>query len=438
MLSFPFPYIANTAGWFTAELGRQPWLAYGLMRTAAGTSPTVSAGSGLFTLLGFTGMYFVLGVAFLFLLARQFKPARPDRAHRLRPIVRRLYDGNSLVRHRCVHACDVHHPRRVRSWRGHSATLFIARSEDDRRAILRSIGPYWDGNEVWILAAGGTLYFAFPMLYASSFSGFYLPLMIVLWLFMLRALGIEFRHLSHHPLWLSFWHTVFGWSSALLAVFLGAALGNVVRGVPLNAEGYFFEPLWTTFTVVPEAGILDWFTVLLGLVAFCTLAVHGGNYIAMKTSGDLQERARRFAAAAWWGMAATALASLAAVGVVRPGSFYNFFAAPAGWILPLAGLFSLAAIPFLHAQRRDKAAFISSSVFIGAMLASTAFGLFPYVLPASTQAQYGLTVQAMLAPSYGLSVGIVWWSIGMLFAAGYFMYLFRSFGGKVDMKGEEY
>lgn len=142
--------------------------------------------------------------------------------------------------------------------------LFVARSEEERRTVLGAIGPVWDGNEVWLVAAGGTLYFAFPLLYASSFSGFYLPLMIVLWLLMLRGLGIELRHHVDHPMWKAFWDSTFSIGSLLLAIFFGAALGNVVRGVPLNADGYFFEPLWTTFTVVPEAGILDWFTVKIG------------------------------------------------------------------------------------------------------------------------------------------------------------------------------
>ena len=123
--------------------------------------------------------------------------------------------------------------------------LFAAKTNDERRQVLRAIGPVWDGNEVWLLAAGGTLYFAFPQLYASSFSGFYLPLMMVLWLLMLRAIGIEFRaHVETH-LWQSFFDVIFSVSSILLAVFFGAALGNVVRGVPLDATGYFFEPLWT-------------------------------------------------------------------------------------------------------------------------------------------------------------------------------------------------
>jgi len=125
--------------------------------------------------------------------------------------------------------------------------LLVAKTNEERRRVLRSIGPVWDGNEVWLLAAGGTLYFAFPQLYASSFSGFYLPLMIVLWLLMLRAIGIEFRVHIDSELWRGFFDVIFAVSSILLCVFLGTALGNVVRGVPLDATRYFFAPLWTDF-----------------------------------------------------------------------------------------------------------------------------------------------------------------------------------------------
>src|SRR5579864_1259121 len=107
--------------------------------------------------------------------------------------------------------------------------LLVAKTDDERRQVLASIGPVWDGNEVWLLAAGGTLYFAFPALYASGFSGFYLPLMIVLWLLILRGIAVEFRAHLTGQVWLKFWDVVFAGSSALLAIFFGAALGNVVR-----------------------------------------------------------------------------------------------------------------------------------------------------------------------------------------------------------------
>src|ERR1019366_4635448 len=156
--------------------------------------------------------------------------------------------------------------------------LFVARTDAERRIVLGSIRPCWEGNEVWLLAAGGTLYFAFPQLYASSFSGFYLPLTIVLWLLILRGIGIEFRAHIESRVWQDFFDVVFSVSSILLAVFFGAALGNVVRGVPLDATGYFFEPLWTNFRLGPQTGILDWYTVLTGVVALVTLAAHGSYY----------------------------------------------------------------------------------------------------------------------------------------------------------------
>ena len=148
---------------------------------------------------------------------------------------------------------------------------------------MRAIGPVWDGNEVWLLAAGGTLYFAFPLLYASSFSGFYLPLMMVLWLLMLRGIGIELRtHMHESGLERLLRRHLLASSSVLLAIFFGAALGNVVRGVPLGADGYFFEPLWTNFRVGANPGILDWYTVLTGVMALVTLTAHGALYVTSR------------------------------------------------------------------------------------------------------------------------------------------------------------
>src|SRR5579859_7513128 len=164
---------------------------------------------------------------------------------------------------------------------------FLAKTEEERKISIRSIGPVWDGNEVWLLAGGGTLYFAFPALYASAFSGFYLALMIVLWLLILRGISIEFRNHVENSLWKPFWDTVFGGSSALLALLFGVALGNVVRGVPIDASGYFFLPLWTNFLPGANAGVIDWYTVLIGLASLTALAVHGCLWIAYKTSGPL-------------------------------------------------------------------------------------------------------------------------------------------------------
>src|SRR6202046_5564458 len=145
--------------------------------------------------------------------------------------------------------------------------LLIARTEEERVTVIRTIGSVWDGNEVWLIAGGGTLYFAFPLLYASAFSGFYLPLMIVLWLLILRGVSLELRNHIDVGVWRALLDGVFGLSSVMLTIFYGAALANVLRGVPLNADGYFFLPLWTNWQPGVLPGILDWYTVIGGIVA---------------------------------------------------------------------------------------------------------------------------------------------------------------------------
>ncbi|MEX1138194.1 MAG: cytochrome d ubiquinol oxidase subunit II [Bacteroidota bacterium] len=321
---------------------------------------------------------------------------------------------------------------------GTGIIYFLAgKNQDERRILLRAIGPVWDGNEVWLIAAGGTLYFAFPLLYASSFSGFYLPLIMVLWLLMLRGLGIEFQHQVHNPLWKSFWNTMFSFASILLAIFFGAALGNVVRGVPLNADGYFFEPLWTTFTVVPESGILDWFTVLMGLVAFFVLTSHGANYIAYKTEGDIQSRSRVIAAVSWWGVLLFSIATMGAVTSIRPELWSNYTEHTWGYVFPLAGLMGLVGMFYYNRTGKDLRAFAASSTFIAGMLASTAFGLYPNVLPASTDPAYSLTIFNTKAQDYGLEVGLIWWTIGLVFVTVYFVYLYKMFAGKVRISTED-
>src|SRR5579884_3703029 len=171
--------------------------------------------------------------------------------------------------------------------------LIAARTDEERRTLLQAIGPVWDGNEVWLLAAGGTLFYAFPLLYASSFSGFYLALNMVLWLLVFRAIGIEFRMHLENALWRSFFDVTFSAASILLIVFFGAALGNVLRGVPLGADHYFFVPLWTNFAPGANPGILDWYTILCAVVTVVAVCIHGALYVIVKTAGDLNARMRQ-------------------------------------------------------------------------------------------------------------------------------------------------
>jgi cytochrome bd ubiquinol oxidase subunit II len=310
---------------------------------------------------------------------------------------------------------------------------FVARTHDERRLVLRAIGPVWDGNEVWLIAAGGALFFAFPLLYASSFSGFYLPLMIVLWLLMLRGIGIELRSHVNQPLWWSFFDFLFAASSLLLAIFFGAAIGNVIRGVPLNVDGYFFEPLWTNFRVGINAGILDWYTVLIGLLAMITLTVHGAHYIALKTTGAVNERSRRLASRAWVLLVLLTILSLMATLYVRPQVTDNFRLRPWGWIVPLIVVVALVAMPIFIRKTRDFAAFLASTAYVIAMLGGAAFAMYPVLLPATTDPSYSLTIYNAKTGGYSLGVGLVWWTAGIALAIAYFTFIYRSFRGKVAL-----
>src|SRR5579872_5622700 len=316
--------------------------------------------------------------------------------------------------------------------------LGAARTPAERKTIIRAIGPVWDGNEVWLLAAGGTLYFAFPLLYASSFSGFYLPLMMVLWLLMLRGIGIELRAHMENPVWVGFFDLIFSVASALLAIFFGAALGNVVRGVPLGADGYFFEPLWTNFRASGTTGILDWYTVLTGIIALVTLTAHGSLYLAVKTEGELNQRTRAVALWAWPLQMILTLAGLIATCYVQPTVLDNYKHHVVGFLIPLIVFGSLAVMIYAIGKGKDKLAFVSSGLYIVGMLVGAAFALYPIVLPASTNPDYSLTIYNAAAARHGLTVGITWWAIGMVLALGYFTFLFRTFRGKVRLEGEGY
>jgi len=312
--------------------------------------------------------------------------------------------------------------------------LFVARDVKQRQQAIRTIGPVWDGNEVWLLAAGGTLYFAFPALYASGFSGFYLPLMIVLWLLILRGVAVEFRGQLAAAVWVKFWDVVFAGASFLLAVFFGAALGNVVRGVPLNSQGYFFEALWTDFRLGPDTGILDWYTILVGVTALVVLALHGALWLAMKTDGPVHDRSAGLAKFAWWpGLILTIALSIVTFRV-QPQIPMNLSGHPWGYIFPAQALLGLAGMGWFMRKKDDLKSFLASCTYLLGMLTSVVFGLYPLVLPASTEPAFSLTVDNAKAGDYGLRVGLAWWIIGMILVTFYTVYVYRNFSDKVKLE----
>jgi cytochrome bd ubiquinol oxidase subunit II len=314
--------------------------------------------------------------------------------------------------------------------------FLIAHNDEERRTVLRTVGPVWDGNEVWLIAGGGTLFFAFPLLYASGFSGFYRPLMIVLWLLILRGIGIELRMHLESPVWTGFFDGCFAISSVLLSAFFGAALGNVIRGVPLQESGYFFLPLWTNWNVGPQPGVLDWYTVIAGVVALVALTVHGAHYVAMKTSGPVNERARRMAGRLWPALVLLTIVSLVATLSIRPELMANYRRLPVLYVIPLAVALSLALMPVYRRKGNDHGAFFSSVAYLLFMLVGAAAALYPNLLLSTTNPDLNITVYNAHTGPYSLRIGLVFWSFGMALAAGYFIFIYRMFRGKVTATSE--
>jgi cytochrome d ubiquinol oxidase subunit II len=254
--------------------------------------------------------------------------------------------------------------------------------------------------------------------------------MMVLWLLILRGTAIEFRNHIESPVWIPLWDFLFSASSLLLAVFFGAALGNVVRGVPLDESGYFFEPLWTNFRLSDHTGILDWYTILVGVTALLVLMMHGSLWIQLKTTGIVRNRSARMAARTWWGVLVFTGLVTTVTFSVQPQVVANFKTWPLGYILPALAVAGLAGVQFELRRNGERNAFFASCAYLLGMLTSVVFGVYPMVLPARNPV-YSLTVVNAKAGDYGLKIGLIWWVIGMILAAGYFIYVYRTFAGKV-------
>jgi cytochrome bd ubiquinol oxidase subunit II len=313
---------------------------------------------------------------------------------------------------------------------------FVARTDADRCRALASIGPVWTANEVWLIAGGGLLFFAFPKAYAAGFSGFYLALIIVLWLLIARGLALELRSHLDHPLWRQLWDVAFSSASLLLAIVFGAALGNLIRGVPLNHEGYFFVAIWTDFLIGPEPGILDWFTILTGLTSASILALHGACHLAMKTEGELYRQANSIASLAGRVSVGFTLLTVIAVPFVQPKLGLNFAGHPSEYLLPVSGVLALGATLYFRRRQCDMAAFLASSLFILTMLGSVAFGMYPYILVSTTDPAFSLTAFNAATDSFGLAAGLTWFVGGFALVLAYQVYVHHAFRGKVRLDAD--
>lgn len=314
---------------------------------------------------------------------------------------------------------------------------WVAHNDLERRTVLSAIGPVWDGNEVWLIVGGGALFFAFPAAYASIFSGYYLALILLLWLLMFRGLSMELRSQLSGALWHSFWDALLMIGSVSISLVLGVALGNVLRGVPLQVDGFFFLPLWTNFMTGTHPGILDWYTLLTGLFAIVLFSVHGANYLALKTEQVIQQRTRHIARK---GNALIALFMLVlpfATYKVQPIFLDNYSIYPAGFLLPVLTGLALLAMFITRSKENDGMAFAASAAFIVLLMLSVAFSIYPNMLISTIHSMHNLTIYNTATSDYALRTGVIWFSIGAPLAVMYTAYMYWSFRGKVVLSSHQ-
>ncbi len=321
--------------------------------------------------------------------------------------------------------------------------LFLAKKEEDKEVIAKSAGLFWDSNEVWLVVAGGMLFMAFPTFYASVFSGFYLPLIIVLWLIIFRAIGLEFRSQFNFQMWKDIWDTSFGVSSLLLALFFGIALGNIVRGVNLGGveneislyEGhYFFLPLWdSSFSPLSETpGVIDWFTIIIGLISVVTLAIHGANWIILKTNSSINNQLKKVIFKLNILLFLLTILSLVVWQIINPDSLNNFIEKPYLLVFPLLYLVGLIGLFFIKTIKKDIYGFVLSTMLILGGITSSLASLFPVLLPSTNSVHESLTIYNTATSQYGLSVALNWGIVGFILLFVYLIVQKRLLGGKID------
>jgi cytochrome d ubiquinol oxidase subunit II len=303
--------------------------------------------------------------------------------------------------------------------------LYTARTDRERRILLNSIGPVWDGNEVWLITAGGALFAAFPRVYATAFSGFYLALMLVLVALILRAVSLEFRSKEQGRGWRTGWDAAFSIGSILPAVLFGVAIGNVMRGVPLTAGGEYAGDF---------LGLLSPFALAVGLLSASMFLMQGGAWLQLKTEGAVRDRARRVAVTGW-------IATLAMWVVVTAWSraeapaLWDAYGSILAWVAPAAFVVLAVAFPALLRVHREGWAFLASSGIVAALVGTLGIALYPVLLPARGEGE-ALTANNASSSDLTLTVMLIVAVIGMPLVLSYSAWVYRTFRGKVQLDEE--
>lgn len=320
--------------------------------------------------------------------------------------------------------------------------LFFAKKEEDKEVIAKAAGLFWDSNEVWLVAAGGMLFMAFPTFYASVFSGFYLPLIIVLWLIIFRAIGLEFRSQFNYQMWKDMWDKAFGVSSLLLALFFGIALGNIVRGVNLGGvengisayeAHYFFLPLWdASFNPsTTHPGVIDWFTLTIGVISVVVLTIHGANWVILKTNSSINNKLKLTIFKLNIVLSALTVFSLSIWHIINPSPFKNFLEKPYLIVFPLIYFSGIIGLFFVK-KNKNNTNFIFSTLLVLGGITSSLASMFPVILPSTNTINEPLTIYNTAAAKYGLSVAMSWGIVGFILLFVYMIIQKRLMSGKID------
>ncbi|MDR1729003.1 MAG: cytochrome d ubiquinol oxidase subunit II [Acidobacteriota bacterium] len=298
-----------------------------------------------------------------------------------------------------------------------------ARTDTERRLVINSIGPIWDGNEVWLITFGGAMFAAFPNAYATVFSGFYIALMLVLLTLILRAVSLEFRSKRPSPAWRKFWDGAFFLGSLLATLLFGVATGNILIGIPVDAEGVFTGSFFD---------LLRPFPILVGLFTVVFAALHGALYLNLKTEGELQERVR--------GWIKKVL--VAAVLVWALVTVYTWVAVPAasGWPWALVVLIALAFAGILPAVSagRPFVAFLCSSLAIAVLVFLFSFAIYPNLVISNIAPEYNLNIVNAASSPKTLGVMTVIAAVGVPVVLIYTALIYRAFRGKTKLTDHSY
>ena len=311
--------------------------------------------------------------------------------------------------------------------------FLVAKTPAERRLVISAIGPLWTWNEVWLVGVGGVLFVAFPAVLAVALPGFYLAVFVLLWCLVGRGLALEFGGHLDDPLWRTFWDVAFSVVNVLIALLLGAALGNLVRGVPIGISGKFSLAFFTDFRTRGEVGILDWYTLSVAAFALVCLAAHGASYLVWRTEGPVHDRALRVARGSWLAVFVLMPAITAATALVRPELFAEMSRRPLAWLAVVIALAGSAFIVVGQKRERDTLAFLGGCAFIAGLLGAAAASLFPVMLHSTLDPARSITAYAGAVGGGGLGVAIVWWPVAMVLSLVYFAMVFRQFSGKVRM-----